>query len=60
MSNQSSFQDTLGFISVSQGINSSMEKAQELMQEFHNSPGQLEYNHSCGVSVSALVFTGLE
>ena len=34
MSNQSSFQDTLGFASVSQGINSSLKKAEELMQEF--------------------------
>ncbi len=44
MTNQSSFQDTLGFTSVSQGINSSLEKAQELMQEFNKQSEHIDFD----------------
>ena len=44
MSNQPTFQDTLGFASVTQGINASLNKADELMQAFSKQSENIDWD----------------
>lgn len=44
MAKQTSYQDTLGFTSINQGINSSLEKAQEMMQAFNKQSENVDFD----------------